>query len=56
MGRSTIAEKLARSLFDGTRGVAGDGGDQQQGGAGHSGHSGKVTLTGYREVRIDREF
>ena len=45
VGRSTIAEKLARSLF------TEDGTEQEI----SHGDGGKITLTGYREVKIERE-
>jgi len=45
VGRSTIAEKLARSLF------TEDGTEQET----SHGDGGKITLTGYREVKIERE-
>lgn len=48
VGRSTIAEKLARSLFDSARGGEVGGVDDTP--------PAKVTLTGYREVRINRLF
>lgn len=45
VGRSTIAEKLARSLF----------GQEQTGREIRQEEEGKITLTGYREVKIERE-
>jgi len=45
VGRSTIAEKLARSLF----------GQEQVVGEGRQEEEGRITLTGYREVKIERE-
>ena len=46
MGRSNIAEKLARSVF------GGGGGDQL---AGERKSAGRITLTGYREVTTELE-
>eukprot|EP00092_Neocalanus_flemingeri_P085893 GFUD01108148.1.p1 GENE.GFUD01108148.1~~GFUD01108148.1.p1 ORF type:complete len:262 (+),score=107.40 GFUD01108148.1:55-840(+) len=45
VGRSTIAEKMARSLF----------GQEQAGGDCAQREEQKLTLTGYREVKIERE-
>lgn len=45
VGRSTIAEKLARSLF----------GQEEVVGEARQGEGERITLTGYREVKIERE-
>lgn len=48
VGRSTIAEKLARSLFSAqTQGVRGREGEEE---------TNKITLTGYRQVKIERDY
>jgi len=45
VGRSTIAEKLARALYSGETGTEGVEKPEEE----------KITLTGYREVKISRE-